>query len=201
MFGKWNERKRSAGTWKIHLLTMITVTLKAHHWRMDKRDLISLPWKTKLSSIYDFRGATIACCSYENRNEEREEGRTRNGEWRVRGTSSALCNLRSLSFFLSLSLLLCQEKYFETFRFDFALSLSRHGNFMFLSALVGGVCGSHGIPAPRFRVNLVRNQDRCFTINIPHFFKTLLILHFFFLRSSLSFSYNTFYSEFINQCF
>lgn len=39
-------------TWKIHLLTMITVTLKVHHWRIHKRDLITLHWKrTEFSSI------------------------------------------------------------------------------------------------------------------------------------------------------
>jgi len=37
---------------------------------MDKRDLISLHWKTKLSSIYGSRGAAIARCVYDNRNEE-----------------------------------------------------------------------------------------------------------------------------------
>lgn len=38
-------------TWKIHLLTIITETLKVHHWRIAKRDLNTLHWKTRLSSI------------------------------------------------------------------------------------------------------------------------------------------------------
>lgn len=52
----WREREREwkemrGGTWKIHLLMMITVTLKAHHWRIAKRDLNTLHWQIRPSSI------------------------------------------------------------------------------------------------------------------------------------------------------
>lgn len=38
-------------TWKIHLLVIITVTLKTHHWRIASRDLNTLQVH-KLASIF-----------------------------------------------------------------------------------------------------------------------------------------------------
>lgn len=38
-------------TWKIHLFTIITVTLKPHHWRIANMDRITLHWHKILSSM------------------------------------------------------------------------------------------------------------------------------------------------------
>lgn len=46
-----NNKRTGKNTWKIHLFMIITVTLKLHHWRIAKRDLITLHWQTRPSSI------------------------------------------------------------------------------------------------------------------------------------------------------
>jgi len=45
------KKMKRIETWKIHLFMIMTVTLKAHHWRIAKRDLNTLHWQTRPSSI------------------------------------------------------------------------------------------------------------------------------------------------------